>query len=107
MSNNKFKKLPVSINKIVKLSSLDISKNNIHILSTEGFSSFSSFVENRLNDKGTEFHLDVSENPYSCNCEGSQLIKWLYVYLIPREPQVPQLMCILENHEVRVDNQQY
>ena len=104
ISNNKLTKLPVSISKLVKLSWLDISKNNIHILSPEVFALFSSFVENKLNDNEVEFHLDVSENPYSCSCEGSQLIKWLCMYLIPRAPQVPKLICILENHEVPIDN---
>ena len=105
LSNNKLTALPGSLYKLAKLLWLDISQNNIHVLTPEPFASFSSFVENKLNALGTKFHLNISNNPYSCSCKGSQLIKWLYVYLLPRLPQVPSLVCELENHdEVIIDD---
>ena len=104
VSSNKLTRLPQSLYKLAKLSWLDISQNNIHIVSPESFASFSSFVENKLNAEGTNFYLNVSENPYSCSCEGSQFIKWLYIYLLPKLPQFPSLVCLLENQEVVIDD---
>ena len=104
VSNNKLSSLPGTLKELVKLNWLDLRKNDFHILSGDNFVYFSSFIERRLNNSDSDFSLRLSENLFTCSCEGSQLIKWLFIYLIPKIRPDPALQCLLDGAVVNIDN---
>ena len=104
VANNKLSVVPRAFSKLAELKWLDFSKNALHILAGDNFVHFSFFIEKKLNELGSDFSLKLSGNLFTCNCEGTQLIKWLFVYLIPQIHPDPALQCLLDGVVVNIDN---
>ena len=101
LSNNLLTSIDMSLKHLYKLKNFDISNNKIHILRQQDFVYFSTLLDQRK----TNFSLHLSRNAFNCDCQSSQFIKWVYVYLLPRVPQNPPLRCVLGGKSVPIDNQ--
>ena len=101
LSNNLLTTLDLSLTHLYKLKNLDISNNRIHVLRQQDFVYFSTLLDPR----NYTFALHLSGNTFTCDCESSRFIKWMYVYLLPRVPQNTPIRCILGGENVPIDNQ--
>ena len=101
LSNNLLTSLELSLTHLYKLKSLDISNNRIHVLRQQDFVYFSTLLDLR----NYTFALHLSGNTFTCDCESSRFIKWMYVYRLPRVPQNTPIRCILGGENVPIDNQ--
>ena len=101
LSNNLFASFDLALTHLNKLKNLDIRNNSINVLRQEDFVYFTTL----LNATKTEFTLYLSGNAFTCDCESTQFIKWVYVYLSPRVPQNSPMMCVLDGEPVPLDNQ--
>ena len=104
LSYNYLTTISFSLRNLNKLVSLDVRNNKLTFLNEYTFASFSSFVQQRFEDTTVDFNLDIGGNYFSCSCEGFQLIKWLYVYLIPKLNKSQQLKCVMDGDTTIIDN---
>ena len=101
LSNNLLTSLEMSLNHLHKLKNFDISYNRIHVLRQHEFAYFTTL----LTTNGSEFTLILNENTLTCDCQSSQFIKWVYMFLQPRVLQYPPIRCVLDGKVVPIDNQ--
>ena len=99
---NKLESISFVVDGLDKLQTLDLRRNRISLLSGADFVRVSYFVQTRFTNY-SNFNIDVHENPFVCNCESSQFIRWLYIYLTPKLTKRNQYMCVFKTDRVELD----
>ena len=99
---NKLESISFVVDGLDKLQTLDLRRNRISLLSGADFVRVSYFVRTRFTNY-SNFNIDVHENPFVCNCESSQFIRWLYIYLTPKLTKYNRYMCVFNTERVELD----
>ena len=97
LSTNRLKTLTLSLKHLNKLKHLNLKHNSLTIINQINFKAISLYIQRRFSDAPDSFHVDLRNNTFACNCEGSQLITWLYPYFIPKMSPKQNLDCIVDN----------
>ena len=101
LSKNLLTSFDLILTQLSKLKKLDISNNRIKVLRQTDFEYFTTL----FNATETEFTLHLGENEFNCDCESTQFIKWVYVYLVSRFSQKSPIRCVLDGKSVLINNQ--
>ena len=103
LSSNRLSSLTLSLKNQNKLRHLDLKNNKFRYIMDEEFAKFSLFVQERFNATQGNFHVDLSANDFACNCEGSQFIKWIHIYLSPKLPPDNTIQCTIDGKRITVN----
>ena len=104
LSTNRLKSFTLSFNNLNKLKHLNLRHNSLTIINKSNFNALSLYIQSRFNETPASFHVDLRNNNFACNCEGSQFITWLYLYLMPKMAPGQTLECIVHNQRQTIND---
>ena len=105
LSTNRLKSFTLSVENLNKLKHLNLRYNSLTIINKSNFNAFSLYIQTRFNETPGSFHVDLRNNNFACNCEGSQFITWLYLYLMPKMSPGQTLECIVHNQRQTINDE--
>lgn len=93
LSNNKLRKLSFDIKCLLQLRYLDLKNNDIKHFTNEELATFDSFIV-----RNQSFFLDISKNPFICDCMLNGLYFWLQKTKVTVKNNVTIRCHYMKNH---------
>ena len=97
LARNKLETLFVSLKHIHKLKHLSLRQNRIKTLNEQDMSHFSILFSDG------KFEIDLSGMTFTCDCETSHFVRWLYSNFIQGRLKVINMACVLESSVITID----